>query len=406
MALNFPNAPIEGESYEAEGVSYLWKTNRWAIVGAASPTGENLITVQSRGDESLFFIDDSVPNSTPMTVGVDLFETSVDYAGNPITAGDLRNGTVTLNKPVISGTTGIGDTFTVAPAIQIYPGDDPDPHVFQWRRNGFDIDGALGTTYTLVALDAGTTITVTQTYGGVTVESDGVIIPADTMYPKATILNSGSTIDAPLSNLNTNVAFTPQLGTNRMLYLIIQPATSIGPLSDPTVVEFNGTPFTEHFSRNMNASNRCQTWGGYMLDTDISSTGQIVITFGNANVSGATRSFAITVIELEGVNQTTPFGTFVETTSDFGGTAGLPLDLVLADLDANNQVLALTNYFFGGDIVLTSDAGGTFTELMQATAQEVSHDQLGIAPPNPTTYTITSGGSNGPNCFVFELNGA
>ena len=31
MALNFPNAPVEGQVYTAEGVTFVWTSGQWVV---------------------------------------------------------------------------------------------------------------------------------------------------------------------------------------------------------------------------------------------------------------------------------------------------------------------------------------------------------------------------------------
>ena len=61
-------------------------------------------------------------------------------------------------RPVITGTTTVGQTLTVTPGTW---SNTPDL-TYQWRRSGSPIAGETATTYVLAAADEGETISVTE----------------------------------------------------------------------------------------------------------------------------------------------------------------------------------------------------------------------------------------------------
>lgn len=66
----------------------------------------------------------------------------------------------TINSVTISGTGRIGDEHTASVSVSGYPSP---AFAWQWRRNGAAISGATGQTYSPVAADDGTNLTVTVT---------------------------------------------------------------------------------------------------------------------------------------------------------------------------------------------------------------------------------------------------
>jgi GH43 family beta-xylosidase len=72
----------------------------------------------------------------------------------------VASGTVTAGQPSITGLVKVGSTVTAAPGSWT-PADVS--LAYQWKLNGTDITGATAASYTLLAADAGKTLTVTVT---------------------------------------------------------------------------------------------------------------------------------------------------------------------------------------------------------------------------------------------------
>ncbi len=83
--------------------------------------------------------------------------TSADATSSGVT---VLAGTITPGSPSITGTPQVGQTLTAVPGTW----DPVDVDLaYQWQLDGVDIDGATGTTYAVVAGDAGGSITVKVT---------------------------------------------------------------------------------------------------------------------------------------------------------------------------------------------------------------------------------------------------
>ncbi|WP_285137115.1 hypothetical protein [Microbacterium sp. lyk4-40-TSB-66] len=82
----------------------------------------------------------------------------------------VAKGVLTSATPTISGTPAVGKTVTSAPGAW---GPSPVTFTYQWLRGGASISGATSATYTPVAADAGTrlSVTVTGTKSGYTTKT-------------------------------------------------------------------------------------------------------------------------------------------------------------------------------------------------------------------------------------------
>ncbi|MBL3705555.1 hypothetical protein GI582_22900 [Sulfitobacter sp. BDSS02] len=107
------------------------------------------------------------------------------YTG--ITAGDIRGGPYNFGAagaaglPMISGTTGPGDTLTVDEGLWHTPTGTALSFSYQWRSDGTDIDGATGSSFEIAASEQGSDVTcaVTGNDGSstTTAETPAIAIP-------------------------------------------------------------------------------------------------------------------------------------------------------------------------------------------------------------------------------------
>ena len=107
------------------------------------------------------------------------------YTG--ITAGDIRGGPYNFGVagaaglPMISGTTGPGDTLTVDEGLWHTPTGTALSFSYQWRSDGTDIDGATGSSFEIAASEQGSDVTcaVTGNDGSstTTAETPAIAIP-------------------------------------------------------------------------------------------------------------------------------------------------------------------------------------------------------------------------------------
>ena len=175
--------------------------------GATQINDGDYITV-AQGQAGLKFTPSANSNANG-SFGVESSENGTSVAAQSGTAtstitvtpvNDAPTGTVT-----IIGTPTEGQTLTADNTLA--DADGLGAFNYQWKRDGTDISGATGSTYTLVNADAGATITVTISYtdGGGTVESI-------TSTATAAV---ASVNDAPTAtNLSTTESYTEDTALN------------------------------------------------------------------------------------------------------------------------------------------------------------------------------------------------
>ncbi|WP_296607445.1 immunoglobulin domain-containing protein [Nocardioides sp.] len=108
-----------------------------------------------------------------------------------VSASGGGSGPTNISPPVISGTAAVGQTLTCS-AGSWSGGGGPfggtaNTYAYQWRRDGGAISGATGTTYAVVAADAGTSltcvVTATNTSGSSQQASAPVVVGGGTAGP-------------------------------------------------------------------------------------------------------------------------------------------------------------------------------------------------------------------------------
>jgi hypothetical protein len=125
-------------------LSYQWQRNGAAIPGA---TGPSYAVAPADAGARL-----TVAVTGTLTGYRDVSHTSSETAA-------VQNGDLVAGAPAIAGTAKVGEQLTAA-ACTWTPGA---ALAYQWRRDGAAIGGATGSSYTLTAADAGTSITVAVT---------------------------------------------------------------------------------------------------------------------------------------------------------------------------------------------------------------------------------------------------
>lgn len=185
-----------------------WSTSDTVAVIASKIAADD-VTIEGETDP-LFNIPSELPDSQAISVTIDSIVYTQDYASTPLTAGLFRAGPVRLTRPTISGTETEGQTLTATPGIILNLGADPGDQTFAWQN---DADGATGQTtlsYTLVAGDVGDTISVEETYLGVTVSSASTaVIAAGITSPDAFVDANWSVATGDDRQLDITIASLP-----------------------------------------------------------------------------------------------------------------------------------------------------------------------------------------------------
>lgn len=132
-----------------------------------------------------------------------------------VVSGSLSSGTPPANTvlPVITGVMNIGQNLSTTDGT--WTGTPAPTFTYQWKRGGVAIGGATANTYTVVAADLGTTITITVT------AANGVL-------PNASATSAGLT-DAFVNPIGTALAFAYD---GRDSLLALAGGASINPWAD------------------------------------------------------------------------------------------------------------------------------------------------------------------------------
>ncbi|NQX12284.1 hypothetical protein HQQ80_11655 [Microbacteriaceae bacterium VKM Ac-2855] len=194
-------------------LSYQWKKNNGTyIAGATAKT--YVLKAADAGATLTVSVTGTKPGYSPAT------KTSATTAA--VTNGSVITGPV----PTITGTATVGQKLTAnagtwAPA--------PVTLAYQWKRGGVAISGATASTYTLVAADANTSVTVSVTgsksgFTSVTNTSAAVAVkPALlTLMPTPTISGTttvGATLTANPGTWDTGTTLTYQWKKNNGVYI-------------------------------------------------------------------------------------------------------------------------------------------------------------------------------------------
>ena len=124
--------------------AHQWRRNSVSIPGA---TGSTYLVVAA----------DAAANINCAVVASNAVGASGVVFSNTLSIDGIATNTV---APVVSGTATVGSTLSCTTGGWTY---SPTSYAYQWRRNGTNIGGAVGSTYLLVSADGGASITCAVT---------------------------------------------------------------------------------------------------------------------------------------------------------------------------------------------------------------------------------------------------
>lgn len=174
-----------------------------------------------------------------------------DVSSIALTVANVEAGPMALLAPDVAGDTAEGDTLTAFPALWIYTGTIAAP-TYKWQRDGVDIPGATGATYTIVAADAGTDLNAVETFGGVSVESATITADAVATFAPSDIASLADDFDADatpttLTTSGSDVTLweNSEAGGNDLTILNAAFAPSTGAVTQNGLetVSFDGTEY-------------------------------------------------------------------------------------------------------------------------------------------------------------------
>ena len=370
-----------------------------APVAAAGAGGFALETI---GEEPVLTVSDG---ALSVTIGSGLYAgtyTQRATDGAALTVAMIEAAPTCIVLPTISGTETEGEMLTGVAGLWVYDGPDAGDQTFSWVNTTDGTTGDTDLSYVIQAGDVGDAISLDETYGGVTVSSasTGTISGVGVTFPVTTSIANTST-DTNSDVMDYSGAFTPAAGTNRMLWCIVQWASNAD--CGSVTATLNGTAFTEQGAANETADFRCAYWAGYLLDADISA-GTLGVDFSKTN--GQCSHYSITIVELDGVNQSTPVGDTV-TRTDFGSSNSVT-NRTLTNVSGGSRALIHAGHRSEGDYTVMSNGGGTITELRDNAGSVIALEEWAGVPPSSVEYIITrdNGSTQGPSLGIYEINEA
>ncbi|HTQ58885.1 MAG TPA: choice-of-anchor D domain-containing protein [Candidatus Solibacter sp.] len=365
-------------------LSYQWQKNGANIAGA---TGASYTTpATATTDSGLTF--DVIVSNTAGTVTSSAATLTVNAA---VVAPTIT--TQPVNQSVTAGQTA---TFTVVAG-------GTAPLSYQWQKNGVNIAGATGTSYTTpvtATTDSGSTfrVVVTNTAGNVTSNAANLTVTAAAVAPTITTQPVNQTVTAGQTATFTVVAG----GTAPLSYQWQKNGVNIAGATGASYT----TPVT--------------------ATTDSGSTFRVVVTNTAGNVTSNAANLTVTAaavaptITTQPVNQTVTAGQTATFTVVAGGTA--PLSYQWQKNGVN--IAGATGSNYTTPATATTDSGSTFDVIVSNTAGTVTSSAATLTvnasvvaptittqPVNQTvtagqtaTFTVVAGGT-APLSYQWQKNG-
>lgn len=206
-----------------------------------------VLTVENVGEEPVITVEGDGDLSITIGNGIYAGTYTTRHDGAPLTTAMVEAAPTCLLKPVISGMTADGETLTAKPGLWLYDGPDPGDQTWLWQN---DTDGALGITdlsYVLKTSDVGATISIDETFSGVTVSSVSTDTIATAMTPPLTVTGLQLWLDADdaatITDFSGDVSqWEDKSGNNRDMVQTIsvnRPRTGVNAMNGKNVLTFN-----------------------------------------------------------------------------------------------------------------------------------------------------------------------
>jgi hypothetical protein len=197
-----------GDTVEVQARAVNWFGNgAWSASDTETMLTGSLL-LENVGEEPVITAD-SGNISVTLASGPYAGTYTTNHLGATLTVAMVEAAPTWLTKPSISGNIGLGDILTILPGLVLYSGPDLGDQTWTWDRDGAPISGETLSTHTVAAADQGTDLNVPETYGGVTVESDPISIPAAANSPAAFAVGDWTIIDNGDGSLAGSFAAMP-----------------------------------------------------------------------------------------------------------------------------------------------------------------------------------------------------
>lgn len=175
-----------------DSYTYVWKRAGSAISGATAST--YVLQVADEGQAI-----------TCTVTAIKATYTSGSATSNTVTPSAASGSSfTTTGTPTISGTATVGQVLTAATGTWA---PTPDSYTYQWKRAGSPVSGATSSTYTLVAADAGSAMSVTVSAVKATYNTTSATSSA-TSTVAATVAGAPTSLTATAGNAQSVLSWT------------------------------------------------------------------------------------------------------------------------------------------------------------------------------------------------------
>ena len=372
--------------------TYQWLADDAAISGASGATGSTYTLVAADAGKAIevqvSFTDDA-GNAESLTSAA---SAAVTAANSPATGAPTISGTAQVGETLTASTTGIADSDGLTNATFTY----------QWLADDADIAGATGSTYTLVAADAGKTVKVQVSFTddagnaeSLTSAASAAVTAANSPATGAPTISGTAQVGETLAASTTGITDSDGLTNATFTYQWLADDADIAGATGSTytlVAADAGKAIEVQVSFTDDAGNaESLTSAASAAVTAVNSpaTGAPTIS-GTAQVGETLTASATGITDSDGLTNATFTYQWLADDADIAGATGSTYTLVAADSGKAIKV----------QVSFTDDAGNAESLTSVASAAVT-------AAPRQTRFTAATHSApashDGSAAFTFEL---